>query len=527
MGYNRPIMAKQTRSAVNIGTKLNISDVVQVIDGHVSIFMSKQVRNRIIRSNKLLQTHAKSEIIYGVNTGFGPMAHVYIGPKKQQELQYNLVRSHASGQGNPIEIGYVRAMMLIRLHTLSLGYSGVSIGVVDTLKRFIEKDIVPIVPEHGSVGASGDLVQLAHIALGLIGEGDVFAKGKRMSAKTALKKYKIHPATLVGRDGLALINGTTAMTAIASVNVQKAKQLTRLTLIAVAFILEIVEADIESIHPIVADVRKHQGQRKAAQSIRKILRGSRLVGTHKYKKILHSSYEVDTIETLDMVQEIYSLRCAAQVVGPILDTLVQTEQIVETEINSVTDNPIISKKHGIVHAGNFHGDYVSLEMDKLRIAITKLSILNERQINFLCNDRINQKLPPFVNLGTIGFNLGLQGLQFVATSTVAENQTLANPISIHSITTNNDNQDIVSMGTNSSLLTDRVIENTYQVISILFAAILQSVEYLSQQDIMSPKTKEVYEILRRTFPKFTKDNTLTSEIEQLREHLKTLDISAY
>ncbi|MFC1732237.1 histidine ammonia-lyase [candidate division KSB1 bacterium] len=510
-----------------IGTIIHISDVAHAAAGAVSVSISRQTENRVLCSNKMLHSYSKENTIYGINTGFGPMSRVHIGPKKQQELQYNLIRSHAAGQGEPISVSHVRAMMLARLHTLTLGFSGVSIGVVRTLKRFIEKDIVPVVPEHGSVGASGDLVQLAHIALALIGEGDVVSGGKKMTAKSALKKHKVSVATLTGRDGLALINGTSAMTAIAAVNIHKAKRLVHLALIAAALLLEIAEADRESIHPVVSSVRPHKGQESAARKIRNLLRGSHLVVPHKRRKSVSVPSDSDTVETSDSVQEIYSLRCVAQVIGPVLDTLSYAEQVVETEINSVTDNPIISKEHGVVHAGNFHGDYVSLEMDKLRIAITKLSILLERQLNFLCNDRINQKLPPFVNLGVVGLDLGLQGLQFVATSTVAENQTLATPISTHSITTNNDNQDVVSMGANASLLTDKVIENTYQITSILFAAILQAVDHLSQQDRMSPKTMSAYTELRRAFPRFTKDKPLSRDVERLRDRLKTLDISEY
>lgn len=511
------------KSTIKIGSTLSIENVARTADGPVSISIPKQVERRIARSNAVLREHADKETIYGVNTGFGPMARVYIGKKKQQELQYNLIRSHAAGQGKPIDVGYVRAMMLVRLHTLSLGYSGVSMNVISTLKRCIEKDIVPIVPEHGSVGASGDLVQLAHIALGLIGEGEMIAKGKRMSAQSALKKYKIRPATLTGRDGLALINGTTAMSAIAAVNIHKSERLLSLAISASALLLEIVEADLESVHSIVGSVRPHEGQIEVAARIRRLLRGSRLAGSHKNRKALRT-HTGDTFETSEMVQEIYSIRCVPQVIGPILDTLSEARKVVEVELSAVTDNPIISKEYGVTHAGNFHGDYVALEMDKLRIAITKLSLLLERQINFLCNDRVNQKLPPFVNLGTVGLNLGLQGLQFVATSTAAENQTLAHPMSTHTITTNNDNQDIVSMGTNASLLTERVVENTYQITSILFAALLQAVDHIGKEEKMSKKTRDIYTTLRHTFPRFTKDGDIARRVERLRHTLEKLNL---
>ena len=229
----------------------------------------------------------------------------------------------------------------------------------------------------------------------------------------------------------------------------------------------------------------------------------------------------DTSPIGNIVQEIYSLRCTPQIIGPVLDTLTSAKIIIETEINSVTDNPVISPRDGIFHSGNFHGDYIALEMDKLKIALTKLSLLLERQINFLCNPRLNGIVPPFVTLGTPGLDLGLQGLQFVATSTAAENQVLSTPMSIHTIPTNNDNQDIVSMGANAALIASRVIENTYQIQAILFAAILQAVDYLDIKKELGEGTRHTYEVMRKVFPSFKKDYSLLyGDIARLSGEMK-------
>lgn len=502
-------MAPRTlpKKKISVGKRLSFPDIALFLNQDVSIEIGKEVLSGVVASKAYLDAVSAKEIIYGVNTGFGPLARTYISPSKQRELQYNLIRSHAVGQGAPLDQHFVRVMMLLRLHTLAQGFSGVSPEILYGLKNFIEKGITPVVFEHGSVGASGDLVQLAHIALALIGEGEVFMDGKRVKTSVAFKKHNLKPVTLSGRDGLALINGTTAMTAIAAINIIEGEHLTSLSLTSAALLLEIAGANIESIHPFVSKMRPHKGQAAVAKRMSDLLKGSRLI-KNKKQHVLPEIGSEDTSPLGNVVQEVYSLRCAPQILGPILDTLASAKEVVETELNSVTDNPIISSQHGILHSGNFHGDYVALEMDKLKIAVTKLSLLLDRQIAFLCNPRLNGILPPFVTAGTPGLDLGLQGLQFVATSTAAENQTLSMPMSIHTIPTNNDNQDVVSMGTNAALLTSRVILNTYQIQAILCAALVQAIDLLGVQNALGKGTKRMSDAMRDSFPPFKKDYAL-------------------
>lgn len=527
--HYKSFMASRTpfKKNIAVGGRMSLREIGLFLSGTTVIDLSKKVLAKVMKSKKHLEQTAAKEIIYGINTGFGPLANTYIHPSKQRDLQYNLVRSHAVGQGAPLDQRFVRVMMLLRLHTLAQGCSGVSPDTLYGLKHFIEKEIVPVVFEHGSVGASGDLVQLAHIALALIGEGEVFMEGKRVKTSMALKRYGLKAVSLSGRDGLALMNGTSAMTAISAITLIEGERLIDYTLASSALLMEIVGANIESIHPLVSQMRPHKGQSKTMQVMNELLEGSKRIKQTTYRT-LPSAFCEDTFPIESTVQEIYSLRCVPQIVGPVADTLASAKNIVETEINSVTDNPIVSSKDGIFHSGNFHGDYVALEMDKCKIAITKLSLLLERQINFLCNSRLNGLLPPFIIMGTPGLDMGMQGLQFVATSTVAENQTLSMPMSIHTIPTNNDNQDIVSMGANAALMTNRVVENTYQVQAILSAALVQAVDFLNIKRKLGKGTKRMYETIRKIFPFFKKDYPfLYADIAMLSREMKESAVRRY
>jgi len=502
---------------LTVGETITFEDISILISSQVAVSIDSASQKRIAESNDFVKTAPKSKVIYGINTGFGPMATTYIGPNKQQQLQYNLIRSHACGLGSPIDARTVRRMMFIRLHTLAKGYSGVSQSVLETLISFIEHDITPVVPEHGSVGASGDLVQLAHIALSLIGEGNVFYENKVQPTSEVLSKLSITPATLTGRDGLALINGTTAMTAIAAVNVLQLEKLLSHATRAAALLYEIAEVNIESIHSIVSEVRPHPGQTEIAKTLRTLLAQSIRVAAANTRTVPDAVVETSTLQSAP--QEIYSLRCVPQILGPVVETVDFSKAKIQTEMNAVTDNPVIKDGHAY-HNGNFHGDYLSLEMDKCRIATTKLSILLERQLNFIVNPRQNGILPPFANRGVIGLDLSLQAAQFVATSTTAENQTLSNSMYVHSITTNNDNQDVVSMGTNSALLTAKVVENTFHVQAILHVAIMQAIDVLKISKEIAPELKKAYASIRTVFPVLTEDRYFATQLQDVVDQLK-------
>lgn len=503
---------------------LKIQDFEQVIYQGVQVEISAEVRDNIDQNFNFLSEFSRNKIIYGINTGLGPMAQYRVTDGDQVNLQLNLIRSHAAGSGKMLSQEYVKAAMLARLSTLSKGYSGVNITVLDCLCELINKNVYPVIFAHGGVGASGDLVQLAQLALVLIGEGEVHYEGKLQPTREVFAKLRIKPVEIRMREGLSLINGTSVMSGIGIVNYLKAKRMVEWSLWASCVMNEMVESYDDHFSRELNQVKLHPGQNKVAEIMREITRDSKLIS-----KRADELYEKEVTDThfQKKVQEYYSLRCVPQITGAILDTLNSAAEVLINEVNSVNDNPIVDHIHAnVFHGGNFHGDYISFEMDKMKIAITKLSMLAERQLNFLMNDKINGILPPFVNTGILGLNLGMQGAQFTATSTAAENQTLSYPMYVHSIPNNNDNQDIVSMGTNGAVITSRVIENTSEVLSVQMISIIQAVDLLKCSDRLSSFSQNVYTELRKVVPYFREDHPKYPEIEAMKQYINThgLDI---
>ena len=504
---------------ISIGNAaLTLEDFKKILLSNHSISIGDDAAKRVEKCYNFLQDFTKDKLIYGINTGFGPMAQYRIEEEEQTQLQYNLIRSHTSGMGNVISPLFVKATMVARLNTLLRGYSGVHTELVNLLCEFINHEVLPVIYEHGSVGASGDLVQLSHLALALIGEGQVTnINGEMRNTKEVLSEIGLEPFKIRLREGLALMNGTSAMTGIGVVNILNSQNLLNWSIIASSIIVELVESFDDHYSFELNAVKYHEGQSRVAKKMRNVLQDSNLV---KNRREHHYEKKITDKVLKEKMQEYYSIRCVPQILGPIYDTIKQVEKVLMAEVNSVNDNPIIDADRGdIYHGGNFHGDYVSLEMDKLKMAITRLSMLSERQLNYLLNDKLNEKLPPFVNLGKLGFNLGMQGAQFVATSTVAENQTLSFPMYVHSIPNNNDNQDIVSMGSNAAMLTSKVIENTYQVLSVQFLTIIQAVDYLDCEKRMSSFSRNIYQQLRNLVPVFANDTIMYPKITKVKEYL--------
>ena len=500
-----------------INEYLSLEEFEAVIFENAKIEISENVLNRVNESFHFLKEFSGNKVIYGVNTGFGPMAQYRIKDEDRVQLQYNLIRSHSSGIGKPIDAICVKAAILARLNTLSLGYSGVHPSVIHLMKEFINRNITPLIFEHGGVGASGDLVQLAHLALVLIGEGEVFYKGERKSTAEVFKIENLQPIQVEIREGLALMNGTSVMTGIGVVNVHNANKLMDWAIKISCAINEIVQAYDDHLSAALNNTKHHKGQQKVAQRMRENLTDSSLI--RKREEHLYSGENTEDVFK-EKVQEYYSLRCVPQILGPILETIDNVAAILEDEFNSANDNPIIDvKNQHVYHGGNFHGDYISLEMDKLKIVITKLTMLAERQLNYLLNSKINEILPPFVNLGTLGFNFGMQGVQFTATSTTAESQMLSNPMYVHSIPNNNDNQDIVSMGTNAAVITSKVIENAFQVLSIELITVVQAIDYLGQKETISSVTRKMYDDIRNIIPAFSEDQVMYPYVEQVKQYL--------
>ncbi|WP_018627296.1 HAL/PAL/TAL family ammonia-lyase [Niabella aurantiaca] len=501
------------------GKRLSLQDFNAIIIDSQPITLDEAALQQVNTSFEFLKQFSSHKLIYGINTGFGPMAQYKISDGNILELQYNLIRSHSSGGGQVLRPLQSKAVMLARLNNLMQGYSGIDPVLPQLLAAMINNDLIPCIYEHGGVGASGDLVQLAHLALGIIGEGEVWYEGTVQPAGDAFQKAGLQPLKVQVREGLALINGTSAMTGTGLLNLLQAQQLLNWSIMLSAITNELMEVYDDHYSHELNIVKHHTGQQHIARQMRAILEDSKLIRSRSEHLYNPENIQHDVFE--DKVQEYYSLRCITQVLGPVYDTLAHTEETVVNELNSVNDNPVVDvASHNIFHGGNFHGDYVSFEMDKMKIAITKLTMLSERQLNYLLNARLNQKFPPFVNHGVLGLNFGMQGIQFTATSTTAENQTLSFPMYVHSIPNNNDNQDIVSMGFNAAQLARKVIENAYEVLAIQAMTLLQAVDYLNRHDQMASKTMAVYNRLRNVFPKFSKDYPLYKDLAKVRDFMK-------
>lgn len=501
----------------SINQYLSLAEFESIVFGNNKVEVSAEVLERVRESFDFLKEFSANKVIYGVNTGFGPMAQYRIEDQDRIQLQYNLIRSHSSGTGKPLSPVFVKSAILARLNTLLLGNSGVHDSVIHLMTALINRDITPLIFEHGGVGASGDLVQLAHLALVLIGEGEVFYKGERKKTAEVFAVEGLTPINVEIREGLALMNGTSVMTGIGIVNLVNARKLVDLSLKFSAAINEVVRVYDDHLSAELNNTKLHKGQQEVAERMRTHVKDSKLI-----RKRADHLYTGENTETIfkEKVQEYYSLRCVPQILGPVLDTINSAALVLENEINSANDNPIVDVRNKqIYHGGNFHGDYISLEMDKLRIVITKLSMLGERQLNYLMNAKINELLPPFTNLGKLGFNFGLQGVQFTAVSTTAENQMLSNSMYVHSIPNNNDNQDIVSMGTNAAVLTAKVIENTFEVLAIEGMAIVQAIDALEYKNEVSSGTRKIYDDIRAILPVFSEDMVMYPYVQAVKEYL--------
>jgi len=496
---------------------MQFAEIESILFENKPLVVAPEVRQRMEDSFNFLKEFSKDKIIYGITTGFGPMAQYRVPDEDIRALQYNIIRSHSCGAGEPFGEVYVKAAMLARYHTFVRGKSGVDPHALDLLQSFINEGVYPVIPQHGSVGASGDLVQLAHMALTLIGEGEVFYKGERRQTAEVMKELNLTPLKPTMREGLALNNGTAMMTGVGLVNLHYAKMLLDYALIASVMMNEISGSYDDFMYKELNELKNHEGQCVIAAKMLEIAEGSQCLRKREIEMFRHHEEE----KFSHKVQPYYSLRCVPQILGPIYDAYKFAERILIEEFNAVDDNPVVDMDtENVFHGGNFHGDYVSFEMDKLKIATTKLSMLMERQLNYLCHDRVNEILPPFLNLGRLGLTYGIQAMQFTACSTTAECQALSNSMYVHSIPNNNDNQDVVSMGTNSAILARRVIDNSYQVMAIHFISLAQAVDCLEIADKLSPFTKGIYDEVRQIVPKFIEDTPKDADIQNVIDYLR-------
>ncbi len=481
------------------GNSLTIQQIEEFLRGGGGVRLSPAARARVTQAHKCIRRILQREQpVYGVNTGFGRLINVAIKPEQIERLQINLIRSHCSGVGPPMAVDEVRLMMLLRANALAKGYSGVRPVVIEVLLKMLNGGITPVVPQQGSVGASGDLAPLAHMVLAAIGEGHVFYKNVLMPAATAMKKAGLPPLTLQAKEGLALINGTQAMTAIGIINLLRSRNTLKHADIAAVMSLEALKGTPAAFHEGIHALRPHAGQMNTAANFRRLLEGSEIAESHS---------------DCPRIQDAYSLRCAPQVHGPVRDTYHYVAAVLSTEINSVTDNPIIFPERDLVlSGGNFHGEPIALAMDFLCIAMSEIASISERRIEHMVNPDLSG-LPAFLTEGS-GLNSGLMMGQVTAAALVSENKSLAHPASVDSIPTSANREDHVSMGTIAARKCRSVVDNVERVLAIELLAAAQGLEFA--RPLRSGRAIEAaHEIIRSRVPKITADRVFSDDIYEL------------
>lgn len=489
--------------SVAIGTRsLTIEEIDAIARGQAAARIPLEVRSRIVRSHQFARRVIEQcRPVYGLTTGCGPLAAHEVSADQRVAFQRNLIRSHAVTLGNPLSVRFVRAAMASRAHVLALGHSGVDPATVELLVTMLNEGVHPIVRDVGGVGASGDLVELAQIALAAIGEGEVEHKGRIVPAAEALRAAGANPLVPVYREGLALINGTSCHTGGAAVLLARTARIISGAQIAAAMLFEALRGRIEAFDPALQTARPHAGQRAVAGSVLRLLTGSKLVRT-------------DDVSA--GTQDAYTLRSIAQVLGAVLDTVETTKRTVEVELNSVSDNPLfLPDESRVVHGGNFHGQPVAMALDQLKMSMVELAVMSERRIARVLDPKLSLDLPAFLIRNGAGVQSGFMGLQYCASSMVAENAVLAAPASVHSVPTNANNQDIVSMGMVAARQAARVIDNVERMIAIELLCAAQALD-LREPDNAGRGTHAAYTLIRTRTAPLLEDRPLAADVEAMQ-----------
>jgi histidine ammonia-lyase len=509
-------------AVVLTGSDLTVEDIVAIGKGDKRVAIDPAALARCRESRAFLTGEIEAKrIIYGVNTSFGPMCNKIISDSDIEALQVNLIKSHAAGLGDPIKPYIALAVLAVRLNTLVKGFSGVRTELVELMAAMVNKGIAPYIPECGSVGASGDLVHLAHVALAIIGEGRVFVKKELCDAAAALAAAGLSPLRLSYKEGIAIMNGTSAMTAIAAFALFGAKKLLRLACVNAAFAIEIFGGIDDAFDEDLHEVKPHPGQKAIAETIRRLYAGSKNITLRKdmHDIIRRQQTEGRVFETSINVQDVYSIRCTPQILAPVSEALSAAAKTIEIEANSSNDNPIIiPKKKKIIHGGNFHGQSVGFAMDMLCMAVAEMCTLSERRLNKLLDKNLNEGLPEHLIVGTVGLTMGFMGAQYLATSTTAENRQLANPVSTLSISCNASNQDVVSMGTVAARKAFKAVSNAKHVLTLEMLAQLQALS-LRNAKTMGRGTTRVYKELKTHFTVYDNTRVFHEDLVKFRKVL--------
>lgn len=490
-----------TRSVTLSGEDLTVEDVWAVAVEGASAELAESARRRMGQAREVVlrAAHGRREHTYGINTGFGRFVSRSIPEELTGELQVRLLRSHACGVGEPYPAEIVRAAMLLRANTLAKGYSGARVETVELLLACLNGGLLPRVPSRGSVGASGDLAPLAHLALPLIGEGEAFVNGELLPGRQALARLGLRPVALEAKEGLSLVNGTQFMTATCALSLVRARRLARAADVACALAVEALQGSRGSFLPRIHALRPFRGQQDAAANVLRLLEGSAIIEAHRW---------------CDKVQDAYSLRCAPQVHGAARDLLDYVGYVVTVELNAATDNPLVLvEEDALVSNGNFHGQPVAFALDALVLAVSELASISERRLERMVNPALSDGLPAFLTPEG-GLNSGFMIPQYVAAALVSENKVLAHPASVDSIPTSAGQEDHVSMGNAAAVKAWQAVGNAERVVAIELLAGAQAVEFLAP---LRPGagTAAARRAVRALSARVVDDRSLAADIERV------------
>ena len=483
------------------GHGLSIADVIAVARKGTAVALDRGAEHRVADAAKLVAKIAGGDAaVYGVNTGYGDLARVRVAPADLRALQRNLVRSHAVGVGDPLPLDVVRAVLLLRAQTLAAGRSGVRPETVHLLLDMLNRGVLPVIPRHGSVGASGDLAPLAHAALVMIGEGEAFHDGKRKSAADALRHADLRPIELAPKEGLSLVNGTQVMTAVGCLALHDAEVLATTADVVGALTAEALRATDAPWTQALHDARPHPGQRVVASNLRALVDGSSILASHRMDD--------------PRVQDPYSVRCMPQVHGATRDALAYVRRVLEIEVNAVTDNPLVFAEDGrVVSGGNFHGQPVAIALDLATIAVAELADISEARIDRITNGHTSG-LPPFLAREP-GRNSGYMVAQYTAAALVAENRLRAFPASVESVPTSAGMEDHVSMGLHAALKLADVVRNTRDVLAIESLCAAQGMDLLGMRSTAA--LEEARRVIREHVPTLDEDRALSGEVATMSD----------
>ncbi|UPM44517.1 HAL/PAL/TAL family ammonia-lyase [Halocatena salina] len=457
----------------------------------------------------------EGRVIYGITTGVGELLHNIVPPDQSREMSHNICQSHAVGVGDRLDKAMVRRMMGVRLHTFAQGHSGVQLALTKLLQELINRNITPVVPEQGTVSASGDLNPLAHIGTVLTGDGDVLYEGETMDAAEAFDHEGLDPITLEPKEGLSCMNGTTATTPMSAMALREANHVLKTSLLATALSMEVLHASAEPFDPDVLAIRPHPGMLRVGTILRDILEDSDLI---RQKEVIQVEFdellnEDESVHTDAFRQDSYSLRGIPQIIGPTLESYHFCKDTVETELNSVDDNPVvIPEEDQCLHSAQFHAQSLAHSMDVLKLSLAEVGVICERQAARLLDPAVSKGLPPF--LAPDELSCGYEGAQYVAGSMIAENRVLASPVSIQSLSLNGQFQDVVSMGLIAARQARTIIEHVRRVLDFELMAAAQAAE-IRGPDHLSPVSQTVYETIRDEIPPVTEDRQLTGDFDRM------------